>query len=35
VRPAAAWAAGFDGYRVDLPIGSDAVIQSEVAVGLF
>jgi ribonuclease Z len=35
VRPAAAWAAGFDGYRVDLPIGSDEVIQSKVAVGLF
>ncbi len=35
VRPASAWVAGFDGYRVDLPIGSDAVIQSEVAVGLF
>lgn len=35
VRPAAGWAAGFDGYRVDLPIGSDAVIQNEVAVGLF
>jgi ribonuclease Z len=35
VRLASAWAAGFDGYRVDLPIWSDAVIQSEVAVGLF
>src|SRR5581483_11235403 len=35
VRPAAAWAAGFDGYRVDLPVGSDAVIQGEVSVGLF
>jgi ribonuclease Z len=35
VRPASAWAAGFDGYRVDLPIGSDAVIQGEVPVGLF
>jgi hypothetical protein len=23
------------GYRVDLPVGSDAVIQGEVAVGLF
>jgi hypothetical protein len=28
-------AEGFDGYRVDLPVGSDAVIQGEVAVGLF
>lgn len=35
VRPASAWAAGFDGYRVDLPVGSDAVIQGEVPVGLF
>jgi ribonuclease Z len=35
IRPASAWAAGFDGYRVDLPIDSDTVIQSEVAVGLF
>jgi ribonuclease Z len=35
VRPASAWAAGFDGYRVDLPVGSDAVIQGEIPVGLF
>jgi ribonuclease Z len=34
-RPSSAWAAGFDGYRVDLPIGSDAVIQSEIPVSLY
>ena len=35
VRPSWAWVAGFDGYRVDLPIRSDAVIQGKVQVGLF
>jgi hypothetical protein len=35
VRPSSGWTAGFDGYRVDLPIGSDAVIQSEIPVSLY
>jgi ribonuclease Z len=35
LRPSSGWAAGFDGYRVDLPIGSDAVIQSEIPVSLY
>jgi ribonuclease Z len=35
VRPSSGWVAGFDGYRVDLPIGSDAVIQGKVPVGLY
>jgi ribonuclease Z len=35
VRPSSAWTAGFDGYRVDLPVGSDAVIQSKVPVDLY
>ena len=35
VRPSSGWTAGFDGYRVDLPIGSDAVIQGEIPVSLY
>jgi len=35
VRPSSGWVAGFDGYRVDLPVGSDAVIQSAIPVSLY
>ncbi|MDE2361345.1 MAG: MBL fold metallo-hydrolase [Hyphomicrobiales bacterium] len=35
IRPASGWVAGFDGMRIDLPIGSDKIEQSALATGIF
>lgn len=35
IRPRRAWIAGADGLRIDLPIGGDAIIQSQMPLGAF
>lgn len=34
-RPDAAWVAGFDGLRIDLPVGRSEIIQSKMPMGIF
>jgi ribonuclease Z len=34
VRPQAGWLVGFDGLRLDLPVGSDAIVQTKMPLGL-